>query len=173
MMSAATFRTPGNATVQQTLFVLMNTGANRVVSIRRMILQVEATAAFAHALMPLFKICRITGYSGGQALTKVAWTATASHADIQARGRNTSDGGTQTNIVATIGETMWQQYAMRNSSTVGQILGEDNNILPSVVLADPVVLRSGQGVLVYLEVPAANTNPNTNHYFVQCAWTEA
>ena len=171
MMSCATFRTPGNATVRQNLFALYNAGANRVVSVRRLVLQCDLTGSL-QLLMPLIKLCRISSYAGGQALSKVAWTATASHADIEARGRNTSDGGAQTDIVATIGDTMWQQYATRLASAVGQIVGDDNNVAPLAILANPIVLREDQGILVYVEVPATNTNPSTNHYFVQCAWTE-
>lgn len=171
MMSAATFRTPGNATTQQNLFALYNNGANRIVRVRRVVLQVDTTGAIV-ALMPLVKLCRIASYSGGQALTKVAWTATASHADVLARGRNTSDGGSQTNIVATPGDLVWQQYATRLASTAGQVLGEDQNVAPLAILSDPIVLRQGQGILVYIEAPAGTSNPNTMHYFVQAAWTE-
>jgi hypothetical protein len=171
VMSCATFRTPGNVTTLQNLFVIYNNGSNRIVQIRRMVLQADVTGVLV-ATMPLFKLCRISGYTGGQALTKVPWTATASHADIQVRGRNNSDAGTQTNIVATVGETMWQQYATRLASNVGQVLGEDNNIAPGVSATNPIVLRQGEGLLVYVETPAGTVNPNTNHYFVQCAWSE-
>ena len=41
MMSAATFRMEGNATVLQNLFSLYNGGTNRVVRIRRIVLQVD------------------------------------------------------------------------------------------------------------------------------------
>lgn len=171
MMSAATFRMPGNATSRQTLFVLQNTGTNRVVRVRRVVLQADTTGALL-AIMPLLKLCRIASYTGGQALTKVAWDVTASHADIQARGRNTSDGGGQTDIVATPGETLWQQYATRLATAVGQIIGDDQNIAPMVIETDPIVLRQNQGLLVYLEAAAGTSNPNTMHYFVQAAWTE-
>jgi hypothetical protein len=171
MMSAATFRMPGNATTRQTLFALFNAGTARVVRLRRLVLQADATAVLV-ALMPLFKLCRIASYTGGQALTKVAWTATASHVDVQARGRNTSDAGGQTNIVATIGDTLWQQYATRLASTAGQVIGDDQNIAPMAISENPIVLRQNQGVLVYLEAPAGTSNPATNHYFVQAAWTE-
>jgi len=172
MMSAATFRIPGNATPIQTLFALYNGGTNRVVRIRRIVLQVDNTAVLPF-IMPLFKLCRIATVSNGQVLTKVAWEATASHADIVARGRNTSDGGSHTNIVATIGDTMWQQYASRLASQVGQVVGDDQNVAPLAIASNPIVLRQNQGILVYLEAPSANSNPNTSHYFVQCAWDEA
>jgi hypothetical protein len=172
MMSAATFRIPGNATPIQNLFALYNSGTNRVVRIRRIVLQIDPTGVLPF-IMPLFKLCRIATVSSGQVLTKVAWEATASHADIVARGRNTSDGGGQTNIVATIGDTLWQQYASRLASQVGQVVGDDQNVAPVVIASNPIVLRQNQGILVYLEAPSANSNPNTAHYFVQCAWDEA
>jgi len=171
MMSATTFRTPGNDTSLQTLFVIFNAGTNRIVQVRRLVLQIDPTGSLV-ATMPLFKLCRITSYSSGQALSKVNWTATVSHADIQVRGRNTSDGGSQTNIVATPDETLWQQYGTRMASQVGQVLGEDQNIAPLAITDTPIVLRQNQGLLVYAEGMAATSNPNTNHYFVQCAWQE-
>ena len=171
MMSAATFRTPGNDTSLQTLFVIFNAGINRIVQIRSLILQIDPTGALV-STMPLFKLCRITSYSGGQAISKVNWTATASHADIQVRGRNISDGGAQTNITATINETLWQQYGSRQASQAGQVLGEDQNIAPLAISNTPIVLRQNQGILVYIEGMAATSNPSTAHYFVQCAWGE-
>ena len=73
MMSAATFRTPGNATSLQTLFVIFNAGTNRIVQVRRLVLELDSTGILV-ATMPLFKLCRITSYSGGQAISKVNWT---------------------------------------------------------------------------------------------------
>jgi len=172
MMSAATFRTPGDGTARQTLFALYNDGTARIVRIRRIVLQIDPTGTLV-SIMPLFRLCRIGSYSGGQALTKVNWEAATSDATIQARGRNTSDGGGQTNIVAAIGETMWQQYASRMASQVGQVLGDDQNIAPMAIESNPIVLRQNQGILVYVEAQAGTSNPNTSHYFVQAAWDEA
>jgi len=171
MMSAATFRMPGNATSRQTLFVLLNTGTAVTVSIRRLVAQVEATGV-SLSLMPLIKVCRISSYTGGQALTKVNWSATTSSAQVQARGRNTIDGGSQTDIVATIGDTLWQQYTTRGASSVGQRVGDDQNIAPMAIESNPIVLRANQGILVYVEAMAGTSNPNSLHYFVQCAWDE-
>jgi hypothetical protein len=176
MMSAATFRTPGNVTTRQTLFALYNAGSARIVRVRRVVLQSDTTGAMV-ALMPIVKLCRIASYSGGEQLTKVPWTATASHADVEVRGRNTSDGGSQTDIVATIGDTLWQQFSSRfhapgGGGLAGQVIGDDQNMAPMAILSDPIVLRSGQGLLVYVEAPAGTTNPNSRHYFVQAAWTE-
>jgi hypothetical protein len=171
LISAVTFRTQGDATSSQNLFVLFNAGTNRIVQIRRIVLQIDPVGTLV-TTMPIFKLCRIYSYSGGQALTKVNWGTVTTHSDIQARGRNTSDGGGQTNIVATVTETMWQQYGSRMASTAGQVLGEDQNIAPLTISDNPIILRQNQGILVYIESVAGTSNPNTNHYFVQCAWGE-
>jgi hypothetical protein len=172
MMSAVTFRTPGNATSQQNLFALLNTGTAVVVRVRRLIAQIDSTGALI-ALMPMIKLCRITAYGGGQAITKVNWEATASNAQVQARGRNTSDGGAQTDITATLGETIWQQYGSRNASAAGESICEDQNIAPLAIDTDPIVLRANEGILVYVEAMASTSNPTTTHYMVECAWDEA
>jgi hypothetical protein len=171
-MSAATFRTPSNLVFNQNLFVLINTGTARVVRVRRLVAQVDTAVVFT-SLPILLRLSRITSYTGGQALTKVNWTATTSDASIEARGRNTSDGGGQTDIVATPGEILWQQYATRMSSTAGQKIGDDQDLAPLEIVNDPIVLREDEGLLVFLEVPTATSNFTNNfQYFVQAAWSE-
>jgi hypothetical protein len=173
MMSAASFRMPGDATSRQNLFVLLNTGSAVVVRIRKISAQIDVTGTLL-AIMPMLKLCRIASYTGGQALTKVNWSATASNAQVQARNRNsTLDGSTGSAILATPGDTIWQQYGTRLASAVGEAITEDQNIAPLAIESNPIVLRSGEGVLVYVEAVAATSNPTTNHYLVECAWDEA
>jgi hypothetical protein len=61
---------------------------------------------------------------------------------------------------------------MRLHTAVGQVLGNDNNILSIICEATPVVLRPGEGLLVHIVAAATTSNPATNFYFVQCAWSE-
>jgi hypothetical protein len=171
MHSAATFRTLGAAATAQNLFVIRNTGATRVVNVRRLVVQMDATAVLT-AVMPIIKCCRISAASGGTALTKVDWGGTASHADIVVLGANASDGGTATAITATPSVTLWQQYGMRLHTAVGQVLGLDNNVLSAISENYPVRLGNGEGLLVHIVAAATASNPATNHYFVQCAWEE-
>jgi hypothetical protein len=171
MHSAASFRTLGNAATTQNFFAIMNTGATHVVDVRRVVMQMDATAVYT-AVMPIVKLCRIASASGSTTLTKIDWGATASSASIVCYGATASDGGTATAITATPGVTMWQQYGMRLHTAVGQVLGDDQNIAPLALTDNPLVLRSGQGVLVYVEAIAGTSNPATNHYFVECAWQE-
>jgi hypothetical protein len=170
--SCASFRTLGAAATTQNFFTIMNGDASKVVRVRRMTMQMDATAALT-AVMPLVKTCRISSASGGTALTKVDWDSnSASDADVVCRGATASDGGGATAITATPGTTLWQQYGMRLHTAVGQVLGSDNNMLSIICENTPVVLRPGEGLLVHIVAAATSSNPATNHYFVQCAWTE-
>jgi len=172
--SSATFRTLGAAATTQNLFSIFNSGTNRVVRVRRLVMQMDATAVLT-AVMPLVKTSRVTtAPGGGTALTQVAWDTSlaASHADVVSRGANASDGGAATAITGTPGAVLWQQYGMRLHTAVGQVLGIDNNVLSAITEGFPVVLRQNEGLIVHIVAAAAASNPNTNHYFVQCAWDE-
>jgi hypothetical protein len=171
MHSAASFRTPGNAAVAQNLFVIRNTHASKIVWVRRLVMQMDATAVLT-AFMPLVKTCRISAASGGTALTKVDWGSTPSDAAVIALGANASDGGAATAITATPGATLWQQYGMRMHTLVGQVLGIDNNVLSAISESYPVRLGQNEGLLVHIVAAATGSNPATNHYFVEAAWEE-
>ena len=172
--SGATFRTIGAAATTQNLFSIFNSGTARVVRIRRLVMQMDATAVLT-GVMPIAKTSRVTAAPGaGVTLTKVAWdtAATASSADIVIKGEASTDGGARTALTGTPGAVLWQQYGMRLHTAVGQVLGLDNNVLSSITEAFPVVLRENEGLIVHLLASAAASNPATNHYFVQCAWDE-
>lgn len=172
--SCATFRTVGAAAVAQNLFSIWNNGANRVVRVRRLVMQMDATAVLT-TFMPLIKTSRVAvAPGGGVVLTKAAWDSNlaATHADIVVKGECSVDGGTRTALTGTPGDILWQQYGMRLHTAAGQVLGIDNNVLPCITESFPVVLRSGQGLIVHVVAAAASSNPSTNHYFVQCVWDE-
>ena len=173
--SAATFRTVGAAATTQNLFSIFNSGTNRVVRIRRLVMQMDATAVLT-AVMPIAKTSRVTAAPGaGVTLTKVQWDTSlaASHADIVVKGEVSTDGGGRTALTGTPGSVLWQQYGMRLHTAVGQVLGLDNNVLTSITEGIPVVLRQNEGLIVHIVAAATASNPATNHYFVQCAWDEA
>jgi hypothetical protein len=171
--SAATFRTLGAAATAQNFFTLYNGHASKVVRVRRLVFQMDATAVLT-TFMPIMKTCRVAAASGGTALAKVDWdSAAASDALVVARGATASDGGTATAITATpTTNTLWQQFGMRLHTAVGQVLGLDNNSLSAIAESTPVVLRPGEGLLVHMVAAATTSNPATNFYFVQCAWSE-
>jgi hypothetical protein len=171
MHSAASFRTLGAAAVAQNLFVILNTHATKIVTVRRLVMQMDATVVLT-AVMPIVKTCRIASYSGGNALTKVDWGAVASDAAVQLINAATADGTAGTAITATPTATLWQQYGMRMHTLVGQVQGIDNNVITGISETYPIRLAQNQGLLVHIVAAATASNPATNHYFVQCAWEE-
>jgi len=171
MHSAASFRTLGSAAVAQNLFVILNTHASKIVTVRRMVMQMDATVVLT-AVMPIHKTCRIASFTGGTALTKVDWGSVASDDAVQVRGANASDGGAATAITATPTATIWQQYGMRMHTLIGQVQGIDNNVVSAISENYPIRLAQNQGLLVHIVAAAAASNPATNHYFIQCAWEE-
>jgi hypothetical protein len=171
MHSAASFRTLGNAATAHNLFVIYNTHATKIVTVRRLVMQMDATAVLT-AVMPIHKTCRIASYSGGTALAKVDWGAVASDVAVQVFGATASDGGAATAITATPTAALWQQYGMRMPTLVGQVQGIDNNVVSAISETYPIRLATNQGLLVHIVAAAAASNPATNHYFIQCAWEE-
>lgn len=171
--SAATFRTIGSAATPQTLFSIENIDPAKLVYIRRLIVQLDATAVLT-AVMPLVKASRATGVpTGGTTLAKGQFdTANASNANTIARGACSSDGGALSAPAATPGDVLWQQYCMRLHTAVGQVLALDNNMLPALVDAQDFILRQNQALLVQVVAAVGTSNPNTNHWFVQCVWEE-
>jgi hypothetical protein len=173
MHSAAGFRTLGAAAVAQNLFAIFNTTGAVAVDVRRLVVQMDATAVLT-AVMPIIKLCRCpwATATGGTVLTKVDWAATASNAAVTVRGGTNADGGGATAITASVGTSMWQQYGMRLHTAVGQVLGVDNNVLSAISENYPVRLATAEGLLVHIVAAATASNPATNHYFVQVAWEE-
>jgi len=173
IFSAASFRTLGTAATPQNLLTIENTDATNLVYIRRLTVQVDATAVLV-SVMPQVKTSRATGVpTGGTALNKAQFdTANASNANTIVRGGNASDGGAATAITATAGTTIWQQYCMRMHTVVGQVLGVDNNVLPALVETQDLILRQNQALLVQIVASAGASNPATNHWFCNIVWEE-
>ena len=169
IISAASFRTVGNAAATQNLFSIRNSG-NKIVTIRRLVMQMDVTAVLV-SVMPLIKACRISDApTGGTALTKVRWGGAVSDDSVTVLGATASDGGSLTAITATPTATMWEQFGFRLHTAVGQVLTIDNNMICGDY---PVELGIGEGVLVHILAPGAASNPVTNHYIVQCVWHES
>ena len=168
IFSASCFRTLGTAATPQNLFTIENIDATKLVTIRRLTVQMDATAVLI-SVMPQVKTSRATAVpTGGTVLAKAQFdTANASNANTIVRGGTASDGGAATAITATAGTTIWQQYTMRMHTVVGQVLGVDSNILPSLVDTQDLILRQKQALLVQVVAAAGASNPGT----VTAAWT--
>jgi len=172
---AASFRTIGAAATTQNLFTIENaSGSPVIVGIRRLLVQLDATA-YLSVVMPLVKTSRPSALpTGGTILPKTTMdvSTTGSSDSVVIRGGNAYNGGAATAITATAGTILWQQYAMRMHSVVGQVFTDDNPVLPSLTQDTSFVLRANEGLLVQVVSAATGSNPTTNHWWVECVWEE-
>ncbi len=171
-----TWRTIGAAALTQNLFAISNaSGSTTLIAVRRLVAQIDHTAILA-AVMPQIKAVRITaGIAGGGTLLdkKQLDTSLVENAGVTVRGATASDGGAATAITGTLDAgAIWQQFGSRMHTAVGQILGNDNSVLPTLVENDPIILRANQALVVQVVATATTSNPATNHWFVQCVWDE-
>jgi|JI7StandDraft_1071085.scaffolds.fasta_scaffold165958_2 hypothetical protein len=173
IFSASSFRTLGTAATPQNLLTIENIDATKLITIRRLTVQMDATAVLV-SVMPQVKASRATAVpTGGTVLAKAQFdTGNASNANSIVRGGTASDGGVATAITSTAGTTIWQQYTMRMHTVVGQVLGVDSNVLPSLVDTQNLILRQNQALLVQIVASAGASNPATNHWFCNIVWEE-
>ena len=171
--SASSFRILGSAATPHNLFTIENIDATKLITIRRLTVQLDATAVLV-AVMPQVKVSRSAAVpTGGTVLSKALFdTANASNANSIVRGANATDGGVASAITATAGTTLWQQYCMRMHTVVGQVLAPDNNVLPALVDTENLILRQNQALLVQVVAAAGTSNPATNHWFCNIVWEE-
>lgn len=171
--SASTFRTLGTAATPHNLMTIENIDATTLVYIRRLTVQMDGTAVLT-AVMPQVKASRATAVpTGGTALNKAQFdTANASDSNTIVRGATASDGGAATAITSTAGTTIWQQYTQRLHTAVGQVLGVDGNVLPTLVDTQDLILRQNEALLVQIVSSVGTSNPATNHWFCNIVWEE-
>jgi len=170
----ATFRTLGSATTPQNIFTIENVvGSTILVGIRRLTIQMDTTVALA-AVASQFKTSRPTALpTGGTVLTKLTFDTTlTSSASVIVRGATAADAGAATAITATAGAVGWHQFAQRLHTAAGQVILEDESLIPGLCETDPIVLRAGQALLVQIVQATAANNAATNHHVVNCAWEE-
>ena len=169
--SAASFRTLGAAAVTHNLLTIENIDSTKLVFVRRLTVQVDATVVLT-AVMPQVKLSRATAVpTGGTTLTKARFnTLNASNSNTIVRGATASDGGAASAITATPGDVLWQQYCMRMHTLVGQVLAPDNNVAPLLVDTQNLVLRQNEALLIQVVAAVGTSNPNTNHWFVNIVW---
>jgi hypothetical protein len=170
---ATSWRILGTGASPHILFAITNTHATTLVKVHRMLCQMDATAVLIN-VMPQVKCGRVTGGnpSGGTALTKAQFdTGATSDAAISCIGATASDGGGATAITATLGDILWQQYAMRMHTLVGQVLAPDNALVPVLCDTTPIILSQNQALMVSV-IGTAASNPATNHWFVSVVWEE-
>jgi len=170
------FRTLGNALTTQSIFSIENASGSAVlVGVRRLTVQMDATAVLITQVAQI-KAFRISaGVSGGgTTLTKgQRHTTDAASASVVCRGATASDGGAATAITGTLDvAAIWQQYGMRLHTAVGQVLTPDNTVLPDICQDEPLILRANQAIVVQVQGVVTTGNPATNHWLVNCVWDE-
>jgi hypothetical protein len=171
--SSTSFRTLGTAATPQNLLTIENIDATKLVTLRRIVVQLDATAVLT-GVMPQVKLSRATAVpTGGTVLAKGQFdTTNATNANTILRGGTASDGGVATAITSTAGTTLWQQYCMRMHTVVGQVLAPDNNVAPLLIETQNLILRQNQALLVQIVASAGASNPATNHWFCNVVWEE-
>jgi len=180
--SAATNYISGSAAVSQSLFTIENSGSDSpvIVKITKLVTQLDCTTVLT-AIVPLVRTHRLTELpTGGTELYKETFDTdyTSSFHVILRSGCSTgsvSGGGKGifvTPITLTTGSVCWQQCCTRIASSVGQMLGYDNNNLPSLIEDTPFILRPNEAIGIVVNSLIATSNPVLNRYFVQCAWEE-
>lgn len=171
--SVGGFRTLGTAATPQNLMTIENIDATKLIYIRRIVVQLDATAVLV-SVMPQVKLSRATGVpTGGTVLNKGQFdTGNASNANSIVRAGTASDGGVATAITATAGTTLWQRYCMRMHTVVGQVLAPDNNVAPLLVDTQNLILRQNQALLIQIVASAGASNPATNHWLCNIVWEE-
>jgi len=171
--AAGSFRILGSAATPHNLLTIENIDATKLVYIRRVTVQLDATAVLV-AVMPQVKLSRATALpTGGTTLNKGQFdTGNASNANTVIRCATASDGGAATAITATAGTTIWQQYCMRMHTLVGQVLAEDSSMAPALVETQNLILRQNQALLVQVVATIGTSNPATNNWCVNIVWEE-
>jgi hypothetical protein len=171
--SASSFRTLGSAATPHNILTIENIDATTLVKVRRITVQLDATAVLT-TVMPQIKTSRATGVpTGGTTLNIARFDSTiAPDSNTIVRGATASDGGAATAITATAGTTIWQQYNMRAHTLVGQIIGVDGSVLPSLVADVDFILRQNEALLVQVVASAGASNPATNFWIVNICWEE-
>jgi hypothetical protein len=171
--SASSFRTLGSAATPHNILTIENIDATTLVKVRRITVQLDATAVLT-TVMPQIKTSRATAVpTGGTTLNIARFDSTiAPDSNTIVRGATASDGGAATAITATAGTTIWQQYNMRAHTLVGQIIGVDGSVLPSLVADVDFILRQNEALLVQVVASAGASNPATNFWIVNICWEE-
>ncbi len=172
--SVTTFRTIGAAALLHNLFSIENSaGSGVLVAVRRLNVMLDHTAALA-AVAPTVQSSRPTALpTGGTVLGRVFTDTTqALSASVVCRGATASHGGAATAIAATAGASLWTQFTSRLHTAAGFVQIADNPVITQLSDDTPQILRPGEALLVQVVAAATTSNPNTNHWIVNCAFEE-
>lgn len=163
----------GNDALTQNLFTIENGFASRVnMNIKRFTLQMDAISTLT-SVQPIAKTSRATNISGGVIIPSAKFDTTET-ADPNTKVRCQVNEGEP--IVATSGDTIWQQFMPRMHTAVEQQRAEDHNCLPSLLYSPGTakfILRPGESLLVELTCSAVTTNTLLKDtWVIQAYWEE-
>jgi hypothetical protein len=164
----------GNDLVEQNLFLIENGIPSRVnIIVKKLTMQNDCVSLLT-SVMPIVKMSRVITTPAnvfGITLSKGKFdTSQTSDANVKIW----CDSLCAPLIVAE-STTIWEQYNNRLHTAYGQILAEDNLLIPPSldIETDDFVLVPGTGLLVQVVSPTAASNPSgTNNYIVQTLWEE-
>jgi len=179
--TAATFRTPGNASanlVQGIMSIYNKPSSYSFIYIRRILVQVDCTAVLT-AVMPqvITSRCNMGTPSGGTVLTPTVFdTSTEAKATVEVRGAASADGTLSSPGLFSgtpMVPIMWEQYCMRIHTGYGQVLGPDNTVAPALLSDNNIfTLYPTETLVVQVVAAVASSNPVTNHWWAECVWEE-
>lgn len=160
----------GNDATSQNLFVITNKVGSRVnIIVRSAAFQVDTLTALT-TIMPVVKVCRATGISGGAVLSPSAYTTTETSSTSVEIRTAIADGQP---ITANAGDTIWQQYCGRMHTAVEQVQLPERCILPDLVDTQNFIIRPGESLLFRVVGATTSSNPAlSTNWFVKCMWEE-
>lgn len=169
---AATFRVPGAAASPLNLLTMHSTAASPLVAIRRISVEVEASAVTAYLVNSVIRLFRSTTVpSGGTAATKQKTDTgdSSSAASVIVTGPASADG-TASAITYALpsGTPMAQQSVPKILTGVGQWLSLDDSQELWTPDDPPLVLRNGESILVAV---VGNTATHL-HFYTNIWWEE-
>jgi hypothetical protein len=164
----------GNDLVEQNLFLIENGIRSRVnVIVKRLTMQNDPIVVLT-TVMPLIKMSRVDVSASpvvGLNLSKAKFDTS-----------QTSDAAVKVwcdSLYAPLAvdesTIIWEQYNNRLHTAIGQILAEDNLLIPPSidVPTEDFILVPGHGLLIQVVAPTAASNASgTNNYVVQAIWEE-
>ena len=171
------FRTPGRNATTQVLFSFVNKTASGVlVALRRLSIQCDTAAVTNTSWANLISMGRLAGTvpANGTVLAKQTFDSSqSSDANVEGRGDSSADGTSSASaLTGTPAAWAWREFVQRMHTVVGQVLLEDEPMIPILCEDDPLILRPNEGIAIALNANASAANGTTVQYLINCMWEE-
>lgn len=174
--SACTQRINGDRQDFQGLVIFENArGSNRLLSIKRLVTQLDNTGTSTGLLVPAltYRGAGAPNLEGAARANKGTFdTAKTSDPFINMWYAVTPDYAGESNMAGVSGILQWKQWASKLRTGAEQFNSMDNNQLPALVANKPYYLYPGEYLLVRVDPAALADNTVTNGWFCQAVWQE-